>query len=67
MAKKLKLEELKDNFSEFLEHVATYGLDSLSDKDKALANDLAYMAQEYIQIHQEENVDEVDEYEDDEE
>jgi len=57
MAKNLnRFRNLHEEYADCLEHLATYGLDSLSDAEKVYARKLAALAEEYIEIIEEEVV-----------
>lgn len=64
MAKNLnRFRNLHDEYADCLEHLATYGLDSLTDAERVYARKLAVLAEEYIEIID----DEIIPFEDDEE
>lgn len=55
MAKNLtKFRNLHEDYAECLEHLATYGLASLNDSERVYARKLAALAEEYIEIINEE-------------
>jgi len=43
-----RFQDLHDEYVDSLEYLATYGLDSLNDKEKEAAKKLAFLAEEYI-------------------
>lgn len=53
-----KIKNLHDEFTDCLEHIATYGMDSLDDKERLYAQKLYKLAEEYISIVDDENLNE---------
>jgi hypothetical protein len=45
-----KFQDLHDEYVDCLEYVATYGIDSLSEKEQTAARKLALLAEEYINV-----------------
>ena len=61
MAKKTtpNLKDFHEEFSDIVEYIATYGLDSLSDQEKIYAKRLAVICSEYIEVFEEENIENI--------
>lgn len=57
MSKNLtRFRNLHDEYADCLEYLATYGLASLNDSEKVYARKLSALAEEYIEIIEEETI-----------
>jgi len=45
-----KFQSLHDNYVDCLEYLATYGLESLNEREQVAARKLALLAEEYINV-----------------
>jgi hypothetical protein len=53
------LKEFHEEFSDVVEYIATYGLDSLTDQERVYAKKLAVICSEYVEVFEEESVEEL--------
>jgi|APFre7841882654_1041346.scaffolds.fasta_scaffold00871_19 hypothetical protein len=67
MAKNLqRFQDLHEDYVDALEYLATYGMDSLSDKEQVAARKLAFLSDEFISVVESEDPNYDEKEEDDE-